>query len=69
MFLSRVYQRWLECLHDLARACDMSDEEAESDMNESQRLIIKTCMDRRESEWNINSVRLPINQQQWFFIS
>ena len=46
----------------------MSDEEAEADMNESQRLIIKTCMDRRESEWNTNSVRHPIKQQQWVII-
>ena len=59
-----MYQRWLECLHDLARACDMSDEEAEADMNESQRLIIKTCMDRRDSEWNTNSARHTIKQQQ-----
>ena len=42
----------------------MSDEEAEADMNESQRLIIKTCMDRRDSEWNTNSARHTIKQQQ-----
>ena len=44
----------------------MSDEEAEADMNESQRLIIKTCMDRRESEWNTNSANILLNNNNGF---
>ncbi len=49
--LFRVYERWLECLHDLARACDMTDAEAETGIGRAERLVLDTCIHRRDGTY------------------